>query len=85
MMVGSERNKRLIKEKTVLSREIHDLEQQHKTLGKREVWMSLQRSREEMRNLMEQETRKMYNLVKKDRYIYGSKALARALKKKEKD
>lgn len=46
----------------------------------------LYRKREELRDLTEQETRKAFNLVKKDRYINGNKPgklLARALKKKK--
>lgn len=86
MMVGSKRKKRLIKEKKVLLKEIQELEQQHKISGEGEV-LRLQRRREEMRVLIEHETRQMYNLVKKDRYINGNKPgklLARALKKKKK-
>lgn len=59
MMVGSE------KKRLALIKEIQELEQQHKSSGVREIWINLQR-REELRACTEQETRKMYNLVKKD-------------------
>lgn len=48
--------------------------------------MSLIRRREAMRALIEQETRKMYNLVKKERYIGGNRPgrfLAKALRMKK--
>lgn len=55
-------------------------------MGEREAWINLLKRREELRACTEQETRKTYNLVKKDRYINGNKPgklLARALKKKK--
>lgn len=48
--------------------------------------LKLSRKREEMRELIEQETRMMYNKVKKVRYLYGNKPgryLAQALAKKK--
>lgn len=83
---GIGKKKRMIKEKIALSNEISELEQQHKTSGDGEVLARLHRKREEMRDLTEHETRKAYNLVKKERYINGNKPgkfLARALKKKK--
>lgn len=50
------------------------------------VWTNLLKKREELRTTLEQETRKMYYLVKKERYMYSNKPgkhLARALKKKK--
>lgn len=86
MMVGTGKKKRWKKEKLALIKEIHELEQQHKTSGGRETWINLQKRREELRACTEQEMHKIYNLVKKDRYINGNKPgklLARALKKRK--
>lgn len=63
------------------------LEQLHKNKNDSETLLKLSRKREEMRELIEQETRMMYNRVKKERYLYGNKPgrhLAQALAKKKK-
>lgn len=86
MMIGGERNKRMKNQRLALTREIHRLEQQHKISGETEVWRTLLQKREELRTFLEQETRKTYYLVKKERYINNNKPgrhLARTLKKKK--
>lgn len=73
-MVGSEIKRRKEKDK------------RHKKTGDKEVLAGLIRRREAIRDLIEQETRKLFNLVKKERYIGGNipgRFLAKALRKKK--
>lgn len=86
MIVGSEEKRRKEKDKLALQKEIKDLEQQHKKTRDGEVLARLFRKREVMRVLIEQETRKLYNLVKKERYLGGNRSgkfLAKVLRKKK--
>lgn len=61
------------------------MEQQHKKTGEREMKLVITTKREEMKDLVEQETRTAYNRIKKERYQWGNKTgkyLAKLLKKK---
>lgn len=70
-----------------LIEEIHLLEQKHKKhKGKhQESFHQLAIKREELRDSMEQDTRRALNKIARDRYLWGNKSskyLARVLKKK---
>lgn len=70
----------------VLQEEIIKLEQHHKKKGDSETLAKLFRSREAIRQLIEQENRKKYNLVKKERYVGSNRPgrlLAKILSKKK--
>lgn len=71
--VGTERKKKEAKERLALQENIQKLEQQHKQTGEKEIMMDLYKSREAMRELIELENRKIYNQVKKERYIGGNR------------
>lgn len=69
-----------------LTKEMYELEQQHKERRDKELLLKLSIKREEMRELVEQESRMVYNKIKKERYQWGNKTgkyLARLLKKKK--
>lgn len=53
---GSETKKRSKQDKIVLTKEMYDLEQLHKSTGEGEVLLKLYRKREAMRDLVEQKT-----------------------------
>lgn len=57
----------------------------HKKKGEREVYHALTLKRDELKELIEQETRKIFNRIKEERYLGGNKTgkyLARILKNK---
>lgn len=58
-------------DKIALTKEIAE-KQQHKATGDGEVLLKLYGKRKAMRDLVEQETRTLYNLIKKERYIGGN-------------
>lgn len=70
IMAGSERKKRTKEIKIALMKEIHNLEQLHKTTRDIDLSLKLSCKRETMRDLIEQETLTAYNLVKRERYQY---------------
>lgn len=56
-----------------LIKELHDLEQKHKTYLDMETHQKIVIKRGHLRYLMEQETRKVFNNVAKERYKWGNK------------
>lgn len=82
--MGAETKKRRRK-REVLHKEISELEQQHKKTGVHEIELSAIIKREELKELIEQETRTTFYKIKKERYQWGDKSgkhLARMLKNK---
>ena len=85
--MGAEKKRKDKDIRTTLIKEIHKLEQQHKHDRTKEILLNLNIKREELREQIEQETRSMFNQVKKERYLWDNKPgkhLANLLKKKKK-
>lgn len=85
--MGTRRKKERIKKRAKLIEEIYLLEQRHKK-GRgqdQELSQELVIKRDELKELLEQEIRKTFNKISKERYQWGnknSKCLARMLRKK---
>lgn len=85
--IGARKKKERIKNMEKLIKEIYDLEQRHEKYRGRdqELYQALVLKRDELKDLMEQETRRVFSRISKERYQWGnkvSKHLARMLKKK---
>lgn len=79
--------KREIKKLNSLTGEIHRLEQEHKKHKghHQELFHQLVNKREELKDIMEQDSKRIFNRLARDRYLWGnksSKQLARLLKKR---
>lgn len=84
IQLGTERKKAGIRRKNALIKDITRIEQKHKKTGNVESLATLICKREELKELVEQDTRSAYNKVKKERYLWENKIgkpLARMLKK----
>lgn len=90
ILIGAGKKKERIKKMSTLMDEIHRLEQEHKKYkGQRqETFHQLVGKKDELKDIMDQESKRTFHRIAKERYLGGNTAgkhLAKMLKKKKKE